>query len=271
MSAITPSRWSDELEYPSSDGEPMAETDLHRDEMAAAIDVLRERYRGRRDVYVAGNLLVYYEEGNTAARFAPDVFVVFGAVAGRRRSYKLWEEKSAPSFVLEVSSRKTWLEDMGNKKTLCARLGVSEYFLYDPEHDYLDPPLQGHRLVGGAYRPVSVGKDGALRSMTLGLWLSVAREKLRFTDARTGRTLLRADEVRQVQRAEVRARRKAEAERRKSELERRKAENARNDATAALRAEREARRVAEAEISRLRKELARAGRSGRRRTPVTSK
>lgn len=50
--------------------------------------------------------------------------------------YKLWEEGGrVPVFVMEVSSRKTWLEDIGNKKALCARLGVADYFLFDPEED----------------------------------------------------------------------------------------------------------------------------------------
>jgi len=268
MFAITPSRWPDEPEYPASDGEPMAETDVHRDEMAAAIDVLKARYRSRRDVYVAGNLFVYYEEGNTAARFAPDVLVVMGARAGQRRTYKLWEEKRTPSFVLEVSSRKTWLEDKGNKMTLCAGLGVAEYFLFDPEQDYLEPPLQGHRLVGRAYRPIARGADGSVRSSTLGLLLRAEGSKLRFIDGKTGEQLLRPEEVRDAQRAEARARRKAETERRKAETERRKAETrlrkaegARQDIAAALRAESQARRTAELELARLRKELARAAKS----------
>ena len=80
----------------------MGETDVHRDEMADTIDILKDRYRDVAHVYVAGNLFVYYEEGDPGSRFAPDVFVIFGVPKRRRRIYKLWEEKRPPSFVLEA-------------------------------------------------------------------------------------------------------------------------------------------------------------------------
>jgi Uma2 family endonuclease len=182
------------VHYPETDGEPMAETDLHRDEMADTIALLKRRYRDDPMAYVAGNLLIYYEEGNPAARFAPDVFLVLGVPKRRRRIYKLWEEKRAPSFVLEVSSRGTRLEDKGTKRELCAELGVSEYFLFDPEADYLKPPLQGFRLQGGRYEPIA-DDAGRLRSEVLGLLLARDVEgRLRFVDPATGAQLLRIDE-----------------------------------------------------------------------------
>jgi Uma2 family endonuclease len=237
------------IDYPSSDGKPMAETDLHRDEMAASIDELKEHLREQPDAYVAGNLFIYYDEGDPSASFAPDVFVVLGVPKRRRRVYKLWEEKKAPSFVLEVSSRKTWTEDEGNKKALCERLGVAEYYLYDPEGDYLDPPLQGFRFEPrkpsarrgrsterGRYVEMVPDAAGALTSDVLGLRLSIDAGRLRFTDLATGAPLLRPEELAQ-------ARREAQAQ-------------ARRDAAA--RADAEARAdAAEAEIERLRDELAR--------------
>ena len=65
-------------EYPESDGRPMAETDLHRAEMTDLIAMLEARYADRADVYVSGNLLLYYRQGDPRAAVAPDVFVVFG-------------------------------------------------------------------------------------------------------------------------------------------------------------------------------------------------
>ena len=50
--------------YPESDGEPMAETDRHRDLMMAFIFMLKDHFEDVNDVYVSGNLLMYYEEGN---------------------------------------------------------------------------------------------------------------------------------------------------------------------------------------------------------------
>jgi Uma2 family endonuclease len=262
---------ADELEYPSSDGQPMAETDLHRDEMLAFFGSMQQRYRERPDVYVAGNLLFYYEQGNPKARFSPDAFVVFGVHKHQRRTYKLWEERAAPAFVLEFSSRGTWLEDAGNKKALCARLGVTEYFLCDPEADYLDPPLQGYRLVDGQYRAIAPRDDGSLQSETLGLWLRFDGEKLRSVDAATGDRVLRIEEwsdAAEDARSQVGAeRQRAEQERQRAEQERQRAEQERlTSARAIQRVEEErlradsADRRAEAERERAEAERERADR-----------
>ena len=64
-----------EIFYPESDGKPMAESDVHRDWMVCIISRLQRFYAGKR-VYISGNLLVYYVEGNPRKSFAPDVFAV---------------------------------------------------------------------------------------------------------------------------------------------------------------------------------------------------
>ena len=146
------------------------------------------------DVYVSGDLLVYYEEGNPRVSVAPDVFVAFGVEDRMRMSYKVWEEGKAPDFVLEVASKSTWREDLGPKREVYARLGVKEYWMYDPTGEYLSPVLQGLRLAGGAYvRQLAVSSpDGALtlRSETLGLELRAQGAEMRFHDPATGQVLL---------------------------------------------------------------------------------
>ena len=81
------------VEYPDFDGKAIAESDVHQDERFDLLYRLRVRYAARRDVYVTGNVYVYYTEGDPSATFAPDVMVVFGVPPARRRVYKLWEEK----------------------------------------------------------------------------------------------------------------------------------------------------------------------------------
>jgi hypothetical protein len=49
-----------EIDYPETDGKPMAESDLHRDLMFYIIHRLQRYFAGKR-VYVTGNLLLYYE------------------------------------------------------------------------------------------------------------------------------------------------------------------------------------------------------------------
>ena len=55
----------EEVYYPESDGKPMAETDLHRDLMSDLIQSAKYRFRSTPDVYVSGNLLVYFVEGHS--------------------------------------------------------------------------------------------------------------------------------------------------------------------------------------------------------------
>ncbi|MGH9801060.1 MAG: Uma2 family endonuclease, partial [Blastocatellia bacterium] len=135
------------IEYPESDGQPMAETDLHIQLMFDWRFALREFFNQTKDVYVGTNLMFYYVEGDPTKSVAPDVFVVRGVGNHDRRIYKLWEEGQAPQVVIEVSSRKTKNEDLTWKKQLYAWLGVAEYFIFDPEYK-LKPALRAFRLRG---------------------------------------------------------------------------------------------------------------------------
>jgi len=193
-----------EIYYPESDGEPMAETDLHRDLMAELIEELEAFFRDTPEVYVSGNLLLYYEEGNPRKSVAPDVFVVRGVGKQRRRIYKLWEEGRAPEVVFEISSRKTLMQDTQKKWQLYARLGVREYYLYDPEYDYLPDGLAAFRLEGEEFVEVEVS-EGVVRSEVLGLDLVDTGETLRLRDPQTGRFIPTREEL-------IEAQQQAEAE-----------------------------------------------------------
>jgi Uma2 family endonuclease len=238
-----------EIYYPESDGEPMAETDVHRDLMAELISELQSFFQDQSDVYVSGNLLVYYIEGDPTKCFAPDVFVVRGIEKHERRIFKLWEEKQAPSVVLEISSRKTFMHDTMKKGQLYARLGISEYYLYDPEYDCLPEGLAAHHLQDGVYFDIQV-KDGAVHSPALGLDLVDTGETLRLRDPKTGLFLPTKQEVDD-------ARKQAEAAQKQAEAAQKQAEAAQKQAEARLQEETRARESAEAEIARLREELAR--------------
>jgi Uma2 family endonuclease len=165
--------------YPENDGKPMAETDVHRNLLANLVFTLENHFQAQPDVYISGNLLVYYVEGNPAKCLAPDVFVVRGVPKGQRRIYKLWEEGVAPQIVIELTSRKTWKEDLQTKWELYRDLGVQEYFIFDPEYDYLDEALVGYRLENGKYTDLDI-KDGRVKSDVLGLELVDTGETLRL-------------------------------------------------------------------------------------------
>ena len=215
------------IEYPSSDGQPMAENDAQRSAIMYGIGALSRHFRDRRDVYVSGDLLIYYEEGNPRVSIAPDVFVVFGVEDRERPNYKLWEERRAPAFVLEVASPSTWRDDLGRKRSVYAQLGVREYWQYDPAGEHLPARLQGERLTRSGYvrQPVLTGLDGTLtlRSETLGLELRAAPgREMRFRDPATGDDLRSHTEEAEGRLAEAEGRR-AEAEGRRAEAAARQA------------------------------------------------
>ena len=178
------------LEYPTTDGKPMAETDLHRDLMVALIETLKAFYRDEPLVYVSGNLLLYYEKGNRRKHLAPDVFLVRGVAKHRRENYLLWEEDHPPRFVIELTSSSTRREDTNRKKALYRDvLKVREYFLFDPNEDYLTPSMQGWRLVKGVYKSIRA-VDGRLPSQTTGLHLERDGNELRLWNPATQEWLL---------------------------------------------------------------------------------
>jgi Uma2 family endonuclease len=200
--------------YPDTDGQPMTESDATRDYLIYAVEVLRLFFQGRRNVYVSGNLFIYYEEGNPQAVISPDVFVIFGVSDRKRRSYKAWQEEGKlPSFILEITSFSTKKQDEVEKPELYARLGVQEYFQYDPTADYLKPQLKGSRLVNGHYEalPLQLTADRTpyIYSPVLGLDLQLQLpsyselgvvplpRELRFYDPKTELKLLDRREAEQ--------------------------------------------------------------------------
>ena len=168
--------------YPESDGKPMAETDKHRRLIMNFILMLEDHFKDINDVYVSGDLLIYYEEGNIYKSVAPDVFVVFGVSKKERRTYRTWEEGRTPDFVLEAASPSTYNKDLTEKKDLYASiLGVREYYIYDPYAE-VQPHFQGYRLVDGEYKAIEF-VDGRLPSTVLGLELGEHDGTLGLYDA----------------------------------------------------------------------------------------
>jgi Uma2 family endonuclease len=174
------------VDYPESDGKPMGETDKHRKLMNVLIETLDLYFAEDPEVYVSGNLMCYYVEGDPTKSVSPDVFVVRGAPKHERRIYKFWEE-AAPQVVLEVSSRKTKNEDLQWKRQLYAWLGVEEYFIFDPEYK-LQPPLRAFRLRGKELVEEIVLNNRVV-SQELGLELVNDKKTLRLWNPQTGEFL----------------------------------------------------------------------------------
>jgi Uma2 family endonuclease len=226
----------DEEGYAISDGMPMAESPRHRREMTDCLQCLEGYFSDAPDVYVSGNDFIHYKQGDRKSRVSPDCYVVKGVVPRERKNFKVWQEGGkTPCVIFEFTSEETQQNDTGRKLTLYEQeLETAEYFLFDPEGDYLSPRLQGYRLREGRYERMTPDEGGRLWSEELGLWLEMIADSLRFFDPKTGeylRTRTEAERERLVEKQ------RADAERQRAEKE------------AAARAQ------AEAEIERLRAEL----------------
>ena len=251
VSTANPPEWGDvvedpSIEYPDSDDEPMADNDWQFTALTNTVSALRVRYQDRTDVYVAGDMLVYYRMNDNRTRVAPDVYVVFGALGNhRRRSWIISREGKPSDFVLEVASPRTWARDAAKKREIYAEMGVTEYWRFDPTGDCFTPPLVGERLENGEYREIPLStEDGILRgySELLGLDICVLPGlELRLYDPATGEWLHTHQESEAARQVEAAARQVAET--------------AREAAEDALIAEQAARQAAEDEARILRERL----------------
>ena len=167
----------DGVVYPSSDGEPMAENGHQYKAITDTVWTLERWFENDPSVYVAGDMFVYYSQGDNAARLAPDVFVVAGAKGDHRRySWMTWVEGRVPQFVMEVASASTWMRDATVKRRFYADMGVLEYWRLDPESGkHFPETLIGERLVNGEYVRLEIRRDadGTLRGYSDFLKLDV--------------------------------------------------------------------------------------------------
>lgn len=178
------------ITYPTNDGKPFAESQIHGEVMIDVIQTLVDRFADDPNVHVWGNLLMFYEEGDPRKHLAPDVFFVRGVPKlPPRLHYLIWKEGKGPDVVIEITSKTTRREDQ-NKKLVLYRdvLKVPEYFQFDPTEDYLKPSLQGCRLMDGEYVPIAP-VAGRLPSMSLGLHLERDGTELRLFDPVEGKRL----------------------------------------------------------------------------------
>ena len=255
MATIAPA--PPEIEYPSSDGEPMAETPIHRDVMFDTIAMLKGHFAAEPDVYVSGNMMMYYVEGEPEKSVSPDVFVTVGIPKlPEREIYQVWRERKGPDAVIEVTSRSTARIDQRRKFELYRDvLKVREYFLFDPrERTLAGASLVGYRLINGQYEVIPK-TDGRLVSEVLGLHLEASGGQLRFYDPRRGIYLPTPQEIREALEREAAARAIAEAQAQREREAREREAAARAAAEEQAQREAAACAAAEAEAERLRSEI----------------
>ena len=215
-----------DIDYASLDFDPFVsehpeDAMFQNDEMDEIIGILRARFTGfgsRPDVFLNRETNICYDPRNLNVRISPDVYLAFGvdAQAIRERNlYLPWEAGKPPDWTLEIASPTTARQDVDRKPGIYARIGVGEYWRFDPgggrNHG---AALYGGILTGGEYRAVELTTepDSILKgySPVLGLSLCWDEGWPRFYDPDTGRYLENwQDEAAARAEAELRA---AEAE-----------------------------------------------------------
>ena len=130
VAPVTPSR----IDYPDTDGLPMAENTLQFEWIVTIKGGLDHLFADAPEVFVAGDLFWYPVEGHPEICMAPDAMVVFGRPKGHRLSYLQWEEGGIPpQVVFEVLSPGNRFGEMLRKFEFYQRHGVEEYYLYNPD------------------------------------------------------------------------------------------------------------------------------------------
>ncbi|WP_373542587.1 Uma2 family endonuclease [Chamaesiphon sp.] len=181
-----------EIFYPSSDGEPLAETSDHLYAIVTTLGILLAHLKGQQATVLADQFL-YYAQGFPRLRVAPDVMVIFGVEPGGRDNYKTWEEGQVPAVIFEMTSSGTKNKDDVEKKHLYQSLGVTEYWQFDPRGEWIPEKLRGYRLYGEEepiYIPVTNN-----RSEVLQLQLAVEDKIIAFYRLDNGVKLLPVEEL----------------------------------------------------------------------------
>jgi Uma2 family endonuclease len=158
-----------EDELPSDDGIPM-ETQRHVLQLQLLMDPLLLHWAERQDVFVGGNMFVYFSPEQVRNRDfrGPDFFVVLNVPRREHKSWVVWQEGKGPDVVIELLSERTAALDKGEKKQIYQEcLRVPEYFWFDP----FSAEWAGFALQEGVYQPLVPDAQERLVSQRVGLAL----------------------------------------------------------------------------------------------------
>lgn len=215
------SRSEEEIIYPEQREDDMGETSIHINLIADFLKILKLFFKERNDVFLSGNMNLYYDEGNPNKWYAPDLLIAFGVPNHERSSYQVWKEKGFPQVIIEIASNMTWDNDVGKKYKDYETFGVDEYYILDPEFAYLPAPLMAFHRQGERLLAVSVD-DGKIFSPRLGLEIVRAENNFRLFNPQTNEFLLTMEEL-DAENQRIKQEAKTEIERLKAEIERLKA------------------------------------------------
>ena len=251
----------DKLDFNPDDPEPLPDGMYQYPVFAEIFGILDAHLNTLGDpqtIFRSSNTFICYNPNNLNVKVGPDFYVALDVDAEaikRRLMYLPWEAGKPPDLVLEVGSPSTGNEDIGNKRNIYARIGVREYWRFDPSGGaYYGEPLVGERLVDGEYRrfELTAEPDGVLKGFSplLGLYLCWQDEMLTFYDHQSGAYLRNLPDTRADLQAEQAARQLEQAARQEAEAARLLEQAAREEAEVA-------RELAEDRVRQLEEELRR--------------
>lgn len=232
MSSANPAEAA--IEYPDDDGLSMSDSTLQFKWIATLMWNAEAYFRARPDVFVAGDHLIYAQEGRPEIRMAPDVYVVFGRPKTNRGSYKVWEEEGIfPQVVFEVWSPSNTGPQMELNRQFYERYGAQEYHVFRPE---FPASMEGWRRDND--RLVPIPQMNGHHSPLLNFTFHVQGGEI-VIYGQDGRHLLRPDELfaerdESIKREESQ-RRRADTQLRRAEIAERQKEEAEQQAEQALR------------------------------------
>ena len=196
LDAYAPTPPPSEHELPCDDGTSI-QSERHRKQMNVLVDSLDDAWRDRDDVYVGGNMAVYFSELQAKKNDfrGPDVFVVLDTVRRERKSWVVWGENGrTPDVVIELLSPSTEDVDRGEKMRVYSKLlRVTHYYLFDP----MSGVLEGYTLDPVAREYVSTPPDesGDVPCPALGLRLGIRHGRLLGVEADWLRWIDKAGQV----------------------------------------------------------------------------
>jgi Uma2 family endonuclease len=247
---------TEELLYPTDDGNPMAESTEQYDWIVTIKENLELLLRDRPDVFIAADLAWYpiQVQAPPAPYQAPDVMVVFGRNKGARRSYMQWKEENlGPQVVFEILSEgnksRKGKAAMKSKFQFYQQHGVEEYYIYDPD----EFTLEGWQRDGD--RLLEILQMSNWVSPRLGIrfdWQPQRTLELYYPDGQRFLSFLAQGQMVEQERS------RAEQERSRAEQERLRAEQERSRALQAQALMEQERSRAEQERSRAEAEQSRA-------------
>ena len=158
--------------YPYEDDEPMAATGFHGEQIAIFFEQLSRYFEINEYIHVGIDNFIYYREGDITKFVAPDIYVVFGVNKNpQRRSFYTWSEGAVPTAVFEFLSDTTANQDRHEKVRLyLIDMGVEEYFIHQPEMEK-PPEFRGWRRgPSGGVVEITPEAQGGLFSEALNLY-----------------------------------------------------------------------------------------------------